>query len=77
MAFGGAAQAVPKQAFPDPIVGTPKQVLEVLAPMFEKSPFTHLVVNFLPYQPIWRRVRCFQRCGAGVATPCPHIANGD
>jgi len=50
VAFGGAAETVPKQAFPDPIVGTPKQVLEVLAPMFEKSPFTHLVVNFLPHQ---------------------------
>jgi alkanesulfonate monooxygenase SsuD/methylene tetrahydromethanopterin reductase-like flavin-dependent oxidoreductase (luciferase family) len=50
VAFGGAAEAAPQQAFPDPVVGTPKQVLEVLAPMFEKCPFTHLVVNFLPHQ---------------------------
>jgi alkanesulfonate monooxygenase SsuD/methylene tetrahydromethanopterin reductase-like flavin-dependent oxidoreductase (luciferase family) len=47
VAFSGAAAAVASQAFPDPIVGTPKQVLEALAPMLEKSPFTHLVVGFV------------------------------
>ena len=47
VAFSGAAAAVARQAFPDPIVGTPRQVLEALAPMFEKSPFTHLVLGFM------------------------------
>jgi alkanesulfonate monooxygenase SsuD/methylene tetrahydromethanopterin reductase-like flavin-dependent oxidoreductase (luciferase family) len=50
VAFSGAAAAVAKQAFPDPIVGTPEQVLEALAPMLEKSLFTHLVLAFLPHQ---------------------------
>lgn len=50
VAFSGAAAATAKQAFPDPIVGTPEQVLRALAPMLEKSPFTHLVVGFPPNQ---------------------------
>ena len=50
VAFSWGGAAVPVQVFPDPIVGTPKQVLEALAPEFEKSCFTHLVVNCLPHQ---------------------------
>ncbi|MBV8138195.1 MAG: LLM class flavin-dependent oxidoreductase [Deltaproteobacteria bacterium] len=42
---GGAASA-----FPDPVVGTPEQVVEALTPMFEKSPYTHLVLTILPGQ---------------------------
>jgi alkanesulfonate monooxygenase SsuD/methylene tetrahydromethanopterin reductase-like flavin-dependent oxidoreductase (luciferase family) len=50
VAFSGAAASRRGAAFPDPIVGTPDQVLGALAPMFEKSPFTHLVLAILPHQ---------------------------
>lgn len=50
VAFSGAAAANRESAFPEPIVGTPDQVLQALAPMFEKSPFTHLVLSILTHQ---------------------------
>ena len=50
VAFTGAAAANRERAFPEPIIGTPDQVLRALTPMFEKSPFTHLVLWVLPHQ---------------------------